>query len=180
MQTVSSLLTMQGWLRRLIEKEQIQLKCPQFDDSAKLYTLAAPAVHIGYIPPKAELNPGDEIRIPCLVAGVTEVSGDEDNTTLNLQITAVVWDPGIQSPSELANQTWLAANFEGYITLLNLLDRIKLWVQREDGIAGIFQLESALRLKTYDEQPWPYWYGNLSFTVSCSPDPKIRYADALN
>ncbi len=180
MQTVSSLTEVQVWLTWLIAKEHIELKCPQADDRADHYTLAAPAVHIGYIPPKAELNSAGGIRIPCLVVGVTESAGDEDNTTLDLQITAVVWDPGIQSPAEQEGQTQLAANFDGYITLLNILDRVKLWVQREDGIAERFQLESAVRLKTYEEQPWPYWYGSLSFTVSGSPDPKTRYADALN
>ena len=180
MQAVSSLQKIQDWLQQLIIKEHIQLKQPQEDDQTDRYTLVAPAVHIGYIPPKGELYPQGGIRIPCLVVGTAEVSSDEDNTIMDLQITAVVWDPGIQSTTGVNAPMQLSANFSGYVTLLNLLDRVKLWIRREDGIAGRFQLESPVKLKTYEEQPWPYWYGYLTCTVSGIPDPETRYADALN
>jgi len=178
MQTVSSLNEIKKWFEKLIEKEKIQFKQPSQDNKAVTYTLTAPAVHIGFVPPNGILDPGG-MRIPCLVVGTPETDGDQDSTIMELQITAIVYDPGEQK-ADSDHQLQLTPNFDGYITLLNFLDRVKVWIQREDGIADRFQLQSPVKLKTYEEQPWPYWYGFLSLTVSGAPYPVTKYADVLN
>ncbi len=178
MQTASSLNQVKSWLENLIATEHIELKQPDRDNKANYYSLVAPAVHICLVPPNCLVDPAGT-RIPCLVVGTSESAEDSDSSSMELHITAIVYDPGFQK-EDAAGRLQLVPNFDGYITLLNLLDRVKGWVRREDGIADRFQLEGAVRLKTYEEQPWPYWYGSLSFTVSGVPYPVTKYADALN
>jgi hypothetical protein len=178
MQTASSLNSIKEWLESLILSERIELKRPDKSNRTDNYKLVTPAVHIGFIPPDKMLGEVTGIRIPCLVVGTSETDGDADSTMMNLQITAIVYDPGLQNLNE--NGLQLTPNFDGYITLLNFLDRLKDWIQRTDGITDRFQLESSVKLKTYEEQPWPYWYGALTFTVSGEPYPVTKYADVLN
>lgn len=179
MQTVSSLESIKKWLESLILTDHIKQKAPRKDNKVSTYTLVSPAVHIGFVPPDGIIDSAASMRIPCLVVGTAETNGDEDSTTMELQITAIVYDPGLQKQDE-SSQLQLTPNFDGYATLLNFLDRVKGWIQREDGIADRFQLESPVKLKTYEEQPWPYWYGFLTFTVSGEPYPVTRFADVLN
>lgn len=178
MQAVSSLNKVQDWLKKQIAAEHIVLKQPGKDNKATGYNLVAPAVHVGLVPPNCIVDSAG-IRIPCLVVGTPELADDHDSATMELQITAIVYDPGLQK-TDSAGVLQLTPNFDGYVTLLNFLDRVKGWIQKQDGIAGELQLESAVRLKPYEEQPWPYWYGFLSFTVSGEPYPVTKYADALN
>lgn len=180
MQTVSSLEQIKEWLEDLITAEKITFKSPQKDNKADTYKLVPPAVHVGFVPPNSIVEQNSKIRIPCLVVGTSETDGDQDSTTMNLQIMAAVYDPGSQMMAPDRQQLQLIPNFDGYITLLNFLDRVKEWIQRNDGIADRFQLESPVKLKTYDEQPWPYWYGFLTFTVSGEANPVTRYKDVLN
>lgn len=179
MQTVSSLEAIKKWLERSISSDHLKFKAPRKDNTVNSYELVVPAVHIGFVPPNSIIDSSAGMRIPCLVIGTDETDGDKDNTEMSLQITAIVYDPGQQNFEGTGQQLQLTPNFDGYITLLNFLDRVKEWIQREDGIAEQFQLESSVKLKTYEEQPWPYWYGFLTFTVSGEPYPVTRYADAL-
>lgn len=179
MQTVSSLNHIKKWLEDLIASDRIELKAAPKDNRTDAYKLVSPAVHIGLVPPNGVLDQATGIRIPCLILGTPETDGDRDGSEMNLQITAIVYDPGFQK-SDGNNQLQLNPNFDGYVTLLNFLDRVKSWIQREDGAANQFQLESSVKLKTYEEQPWPYWYGFLTFTVSGEPYPVTKYADALS
>lgn len=178
MQAVSSLNQVKSWLKERIASEHIELKRPGKDNKATGYNLVAPAVHVGLVPPNSIVDPTG-VRTPCLVVGTPELVDDHDSATMELQITAIVYDPGLQETGA-TGVLQLSPNFDGYVTLLNFLDRIKGWIQKQDGVAGEFQLESAVRLKTYEEQPWPYWYGFLSFTVSGELYPVTKYADALN
>ena len=179
MQTVSALCAVKEWLEKQIEASHVELKRPDQDGKITAYTLAAPSVHIGFVPPNGIVDPA-VMRIPCLVVGTPETTDDHDTAEMELQLTAIVYDPGLQKKDEKGQQLQLTPNFDGYITLLNFLDRVKSWVQKNDSIAGKFQLESSVRLKTYEEQPWPYWYGFLSFTVSGVAYPMTRYAEILN
>lgn len=175
-QSASALRLIQKWLEGHIEEDQIMLKRPQAGNKAGGYNLAAPAVHLGLVPPDSILDPDGDIRIPCLVVGISESNGDSEEELLNLRITAIVYDPGTQSVGTAA----LEPNFEGYTILLNLLDRVRAWVLREDGAAKRFQLEGSVKLSPYEEQPWPYWYGSLSFMVSDKPYPLTKYDNVLN
>jgi hypothetical protein len=180
MQAVSTLEFVKKWLESRIFENEIQEKAPRKDDSAGSYQLATPAVHVGYIPPGSILDEHSKIRIPCLVVGTPEMTDDRENSEIHLQITVIVYDAGLQTVSGDGKQMQLSPNFDGYITLMNFLDCVKEWILREDGIPGLLTLDSAVKLKTYEEQPWPYWYGYLDFTVSGINNPITRFAGVLN
>lgn len=181
METVSSLFCMKKWLEEQIQREKIRLKSPQPDDKTDTYALVAPAVHVGYIPPKAILNKDMVVRVPGLIVGTTEIEDDGESSRMDLRITAVVWDSGTQrAADDSSSGLQLTPGFDGYVTLLNLLDNVKRWIRRDDGLSEQFHLDSTVRLSTYDEQPWPYWYGTVACAVTTQPDPTTRYAQALN
>lgn len=180
MQAVSSLEKIRTWLENNISEEKIEMKAPSADDGTGVYALAAPGAYIGYVPPATMLNQNEKIRIPCLVVGLAGLEDSNEESTMALRITAAIYDPGYQSRSDESQQLQLQANFDGYITLLNFLDCVKEWVTRNDGIGGEFQLDSPVSLKTYDEQPWPYWYGTLEFTVLGNKKSVTRYTNVLN
>lgn len=180
METVSALLAMQVWLARQIEAESVRLKSPQKNNRTDTYELVAPAVHVAYLPPKTQLAPDGSVRIPCLLVGTPDVEDDGENSRLDLRIAAAVYDPGTQKADSAGLGIQLLPNLDGYVTLLNLLDRVKRWVRRNDGIADAFQLESPIRLSADEDQPWPYWYGAVMFTVSQQADPTTRYAKLIN
>ncbi|MVB11076.1 hypothetical protein CAFE_17780 [Caprobacter fermentans] len=173
-QTASSLKLIQKWLSDHIAADGMQLKQSQKDNKIGNYVLAAPAVHIGLVPPNGVVDPAAGLRVPCLVIGAAESDSDAEETRITLQITAIVYDPGTQD-----GPASLVPNFDGYLTLINLLDRVREWVMKEDGAAGCFSLEGGVKLTPYEEQPWPYWYGFLTFTVSGEPYPVTKYADVL-
>lgn len=176
-QTVSSLQCIKDWLDSKVLAD-VKLQRPDPGGQTQTYTLVKPAVHVGLIPPGHFLidNETESIRIPCLVVGLMEDLADVESTDLQLRITAAIYDPGHQTQEEDSLQ--LSANFDGYLTLLNLLDRVRARVA-QGTLANTFELKSPIKLKTYEEQMWPYWYGYLEFTVSSEPYPQSGYAKFL-
>ena len=152
---------------------------PEHDNKVLDYKLVSPSVHIGFVPPNSYIDTSVKVRIPCLLIGCPEVNDDQESTEINLQITAIIYDPGFQQKSKEDMHLQIVPNFDGYISLINILDTVKEWIQRNDGIDNM-NLISPIKMRTYEEQPWPYWYGYLAFTVSGSPSPVTRYADVLN
>ncbi|MCI1965883.1 MAG: hypothetical protein LKJ17_07105 [Oscillospiraceae bacterium] len=173
-QTASLLKLIQKWLENHITADRLQLKQPRKDNAIGSYVLSPPAVHVGLVPPNGIIDPTAGLRIPCLVIGAAESDSDGDETRIALQVTGIVYDPGTQDGTASLNP-----NFDGYLTLMNLLDRVRQWVTREDGVADLFQLAGGVKLTPYEEQPWPYWYGFLTFTVTGEPYPVTKYADVL-
>ncbi len=180
MKAVSTLESVKAWLENNIETDKIQEKAPRKDDTTGSYQLAPPAVHVGYIPPGSILDEHSKIRIPCLVVGTPEMTDDRENSEINLQITVIVYDAGLQTVGGDGKSMQLSPNLDGYVTLLNFLDRVKEWILRENGIPDRLTLNSPVKLKTYEEQPWPYWYGFLNFTATGADNPITRFAGVLN
>lgn len=178
-QTESMLESLKKEMEQLLARDGRKYQCPLPDNKADRYELVLPSVYIGLIPPGCTLTPGAGPRIPCLVAGMLEDDSTSEATIIQLQITAVVYDPGIQEYDESGKFLKLQANFDGFLTLINLLDCVKAEILRNDGITGRYTLEGAVKLRTYEEQPWPYWYGYLQFSVSGEPYPQTKYAQAL-
>lgn len=174
-QTVSSLTILKKWLESHLAKEEIKLKQPRSDNRIGFYRLAEPAVHIGLVPPDGILDPNGKTRIPCLVVGMMKTDDDREETNFSVRITGIVYDPGIQDGKE----GQLQPNFDGYLTLLNFLDRVKSWLLKEDGVENRLELKGSVALTPYEEQPWPYWYGCLEMVLSSTAYPKTRYTEAL-
>lgn len=174
--TVSMLQEIKAWAEDVLAG--VQLQRPAEGERLDRYELATPAVHIGWVPPGSVLPSGPDgpIRVPCVVIGAEELDADQESTDLQLMITAAVFDPGRQIRGQDGNLSW-EVNFDGYINLLNLLDRIRARLLRGRTIAGKYKLTSPVALKTYEEQPWPYWYGYLKFTLSGEAYPMSGYAE---
>lgn len=176
--TVSALREIKEWAEDALR--DVQLQRPADGERLDQYELVTPAVHIGWVPPGSIIpsGSGDRIRVPCVVVGADEVDADEESTEIQLMFTAVVFDPGHQVRGENGSLGW-AANFDGYVNLLNLLDRLRARILRDRRIAGKYRVASTVVLKTYEEQPWPYWYGYLKLTATCEPYPASGYAKFL-
>lgn len=177
--SVSFLLALKAWLETIISEKGIQAQRPEKGNTALAYSLVAPAVHIGLIPPGHYLPADDSIRIPCITIGIMERGDDNDGSSISLRLTAAIYDPGHQEMSA-GNALSLAPNFDGYITLLNLLDSLAASIMSSGRIADSFELASLIKTSVYEEQPWPYWYGALTFTVDGAPYARLDYAEFLS
>ncbi|MCQ4895548.1 hypothetical protein [Anaerotruncus sp. DFI.9.16] len=154
----------------------MELKCPPDGERIDGYSLVQPSAYIGWIPPGDVLGP-DRPIVPCIVVGLDRRLSSDDDTRLELRVTAAVYDPGHQERKD--NQIQYTPNLDGYVTLLNLLDRLEAATLREQVLAGRYSLASSVETRMYDEQPFPYWYGYLKFTLSDGAYPKTRYAKFL-
>lgn len=153
---------------------------PADEEILDKYELVTPAVHIGWIPAGSVLPTTDRIPIPCLVVGCDESDLDSESLDLHLQITAAVYDPGHQTIEGDSQQLLSDFSLDGYTTLLNLLDLVRAKIVREGVVAQKFELVAGVKMQTYEEQPFPYWYGFLRFKVTGEGYPQTRYAELLN
>lgn len=172
--TVTALQEIKKYYDNLLA--DVRLQKPNDNDILD-YTLVQPAVHIGWIPPGGVLPTENTATIPCLVVGLDEKESSSDDTTLNLRITVAIYDPGLHQQSGETME--YASNFEGYITLLNLMDKLEAQMLKDRVLAGKYELASGIKAKLYDEQSYPYWYGYLSFSVTNEAYPVTRYSEFL-
>lgn len=177
--SVSFLLALKIWLETVISAKEIKAQRPEKGGGILAYSLVAPAVHIGLIPPGHYLPADDSIRIPCVTIGIMERGDDNDGSSVSLRLTVAIYDPGHQEISSEHGLS-LAPNFDGYVTLLNLLDSLAASIMSAGKIADSFELASSVKTSVYEEQPWPYWYGALTFTVDGAPYAKLDYAEFLS
>lgn len=170
--TVTSLTEICNYFQRTV-LAGLLLQKPDDDDIMK-YQLVTPSAHVGWIPPDAILSLESAVSIPCIVVGLDDKTSTGDETTLNLRITVAVYDPGRH---ELHNDTMsYKPNFEGYKTLLNFMDKLEMQTLKDHVLAGAYELTSAIKSKMYEEQPYPYWYGCLQFSVQREAYPVTRYS----
>lgn len=168
---VTALQDVQKWLTDVAAGMELQL--PSEDDRIRSYTLTNPCVHIGMIPPGSILPDSTVIRVPALLVGVSQGSFDDDESELQMTITAIVYDPGHQTDD--GGELWTEMNFDGYITLLTVLDHISMALMRNQVIDNFWQISSPVSVQTYETQPWPYWYGQMKFNMTGAAYPQTRY-----
>ena len=174
---VSSLFEVRDFYEREVLQD-VQFKRPADGDRLDAYELVRPKAHVGWIPPGGVLAPSRTLTIPCIVVGLDRRTASTEDTEMGVRITAAIYDPGHQTWTEESSLS-TDPNFEGYVTLVNLMDRLEAVTMKHQVIGGRYKLDSAIESKMYDEQPWPYWYGYLRFTLSGPPDPVTRYAGLL-
>ena len=114
-------------------------------------------------------------NVPCLYVCADEASDESDNEpmTINIRIVAVCWNPGTFT-EELERKI----DGVGYYDLINLLERAKQYIKTNRSFCDKAVLNGGVRLSVYEEQPYPYWYGWLSFQVSTFGDfyvPEIHF-----
>ena len=177
-QTTSLLFSVKAALEQSIQQRNLLFQQPLQNNQITEYQLVPPAVHIGFIP-FGSMAAAQSVRIPCLVIGASRADFTNESSEVVMQITAVIYDPGHQEYLDGSSQLQIQPNFDGYQTLLNLLDAVRAELLRCSIIADEFELTSPVRLTPYEEQPWPYWYGCLEFTVAGAPYPQTDYAEFL-
>lgn len=159
----------------LLEKVTPSIKLQKSnDENVRGYELVNPQVHIGWIPPKGFLPEAMESTIPCLVVGMDDGIEDSQSSNINVRISVGVFSPGLHEPAE-NNETHepteneeskYTPDFQGYIDLMNLIDRTKAELIKTQIIKNAFSLQEQVKWGMYQDQPYPYWYGWISFSIS--------------
>jgi hypothetical protein len=162
----------------LLEKVTPTIKLQKSNDNNVMtYELVNPAVHVGWIPPKGYLPEGMESAIPCLIVGLDEGSSDYQDKGLNIRISAAVFSPGLHKPVESGlNYT---PDFQGYEDLLNLIDRTVDTLKKNPIIKQKVTINESIKWGMYQDQPYPYWYGWITFSVSRPAIPPVDIVQSL-
>lgn len=149
----------------------IKLQKPS-DDNIELYEIVNPSVHTGFIPPKGYLPEDMETSIPCLVVGSDDGSNEPDSTSMDIRISVAVYSPG----EHISNGESVAfkPSFKGYIDLMNVIDRTVSVLMKNPIIAQKISLNRKITWGAYEEQPYPYWYGWIRFSISTAPQEYVQ------
>lgn len=158
MATVSVLESVKVYLEREVAAT-IKLQIPS-DENILAYELAHPTVFVGWVPPKGLLS--IEPNFPCLVVGFDQGKHQTSKKTYNLRISAAVYSPGTHELQE--GVMTYKPNYQGYIDLLNLIDRTINCLIKSEQIETL-EIAQDISWSMYDEQPYPYWYGYISLTL---------------
>lgn len=153
-------------LKSRLEKEvasHIKLQKAREKESEEI-ELVNPIVAIGYLPPSSYLPKG-YTTIPAILVGIDEGEDNNDEASINIRLTFAVYGPGTHKEGK-----W-APDFEGYRDLLNLIERTKINLFSNPIIEGRTTVSKPIRWGMYEEQPYPYWYGWMSFKANY---PKIE------
>lgn len=118
-----------------------------------------PYVCIGYLPPKNFLPEGYDV--PGIIVGLED--GEDDNDEANLQIKLTFVTYGAGSYDETGQ---LIPDMEGYMDLLNLMHRTRLKISTMPIIEKTTVVQKPIKWGMYQEQPWPYWYGWMTFGIN--------------
>lgn len=175
MSTIAVLEALQAFLQDKVTPT-IELQKPS-NNNVKDYTLVNPSVHIGWLPPNGYLPDGMESAIPCLVVGLDDASEDAQGKDLNIRISAAVYSPGLHAP-DASGVIIYTPDFQGYRDLLNLMDRTLAKLTENRVVNGV-TIQETIKWGMYLEQPHPYWYGWIAFTVSKPAIPPAEIARDL-
>ncbi|WP_035172457.1 hypothetical protein [Caldanaerobius polysaccharolyticus] len=155
-------IILEGLQKYLIDNVSSKIKLQKPNDNIKDYELVHPAVFIGWLPPKNYLPPGMESEMPCIVVGLDEGTDDGQDASLNIRISFAVFSPGLYDSTGQ-----YTPNFDGYKDLLNLITLTRIELSKSMSI-GTAIIEKPFKWGMYEEQPYPYWYGYLTFSISCA------------
>lgn len=174
MTTVSILNEIKEFLQ---EKVATKIRLQKADNNINNYELINPNVFVGWIPPEGYLNDGMEAAIPCMIIGTDEGNDDNVESELKIRISFVVYSPGEHIINNGKNM--YTPSFKGYEDLLNLIDLSKAEIIKNTIINNTVTVNSECKWGMYQEQPYPYWYGWLSFSVRTQPYPKSEIEKML-
>lgn len=166
MTDISILESIQEFLQDNVAS-QVKFKKPN-DKNVLDYQLVNPAVHVGYIPPNGMIPKEIQAAMPCIIVGHDDGEDDGVDSGLNIRLTFVVWNPGF-----LDENGNLTPNFEGYRDLLNFIDKAK----HELRIKRIFEkaaVDYPLKWGMYQDPPYPYWYGWITFKAKVRAENYIE------
>lgn len=161
MSTITVLETLKEFLQNTVTPT-IKLQKPN-DNNVRDFELVNPHVHIGWLPPKGYLPEGMESAIPCLIVGMDDGTDDGQGSGVSIRISFAVFSPGLHEP--VNNAVKYTPDFQGYIDLLNLIDRTKAELIKNQIINNSFSIQEPVKWGMYQDQPYPYWYGWITFSI---------------
>lgn len=142
---------------------KIKLEKPPDDVQAESkYELVSPAVYEGWLPPKNFLD-SYGYDVPGMIVMIDD-GIDEESSELNIRIKLITYDPG-----ETKENGQLIPNAKGYKDLLNLITRIRIELSQNPVILEKVIVNKPIKWSMDEEQSYPYWTANLSFSVSIAP-----------
>jgi hypothetical protein len=136
------------------------------NNNVQTYELVNPTVHIGWLPPNGYLPEGMESAIPCLIVGMDEGTKDDTGKEFNIRISAAVYSPGLHTPKETGQGLKYTPDYQGYWDLLNLIDRTVIKLGENPIIKNKVTIKDPVKWGMYQEQPYPYWYGWITLTLT--------------
>ncbi|WP_440831781.1 hypothetical protein [Paenibacillus sp. 22594] len=104
-----------------------------------------PAVHIGFLPPKTKETAG-ESEFPFILVRPTVGEDKQDDSKVTVKLIF-----GVK-----------AEDSQGFVDLFNLMEQLRISLQRQRIIEKRFRLELPYKWEFYDEQPYPEWLGEAT------------------
>lgn len=133
------------------------------DSNASRYELVNPAVHIGWIPPKGMVPKEMDVLLPCLIVGFDQGQDDGSSAEINIRLSAAVYNPGTYDAFGK-----LTPDFNGYKDLINLIFLTRKALSENPVHKGRLLIQKPFQWGMYQEQPYPYWYGWLTFSAQAA------------
>lgn len=157
---MSEILSLEALRDFLIEKvtAQIRLKKPN-DKNVMDYKLVNPSVHIGWIPPNGYVPKEIGTSLPCILVGHDDGEDNGEESSLDIRLSFAVWNPGYNDGEKSI------PNFEGYRDLLNFIERTRNELFKQKIIKEKMTIQHPVKWGMYEEQPYPYWYGWMTFKI---------------
>jgi hypothetical protein len=152
-------------IKRFLEEKvspSIRLQAPS-DDDVYRYDLVNPSVFIGWVPPKGMIPEGIKTPFPCMIVGLDDGEAEKEKKTYAIRISVAVYSPGLHKIEN--GQMTYSPDFNGYVDLLNLIDRTVNILMKE-GVTHFEMSENVAWGIYQQEQPYPYWYGFITFKAS--------------
>lgn len=162
-------------IRTFIKDEVVsQIKLQKAnDDNILIYELANPEVHIGWIPPNGLMPEEVTVTVPGIIVGFDDADDDGQEAGMNVRLSFVVFSPGSHKLKE-DDSTEFTPDFQGYMDLLNLIEKTKQALIRHRIIGGVTTVEPPFKRGMYQDQPYPYWYGWLTFRARMHPSQYVE------
>lgn len=143
------------------------------DDNILAYELVPPEVHIGWIPPNGLIPKEITVIIPGIIVGFDDADDDGQDAGMNVRLSFAVFSPGSHKLKE-DGSTDFTPDFQGYRDLMNLIEKTKQSLIRNRIIGGITTVEPPFKRGMYQEQPYPYWYGWLTFRARMNSNQYVE------
>lgn len=145
--------------------KNIKLKKPPSDNKVidSEYELVNPAVFKGWVPPK-NYNEEYGYDVPAIIAMLDEGTDDNEESDMSVRLKIVTYDPG-----KVKEDKTLSPNTEGYIDLLNVIQKIRREISLNPIIENKFSVKLPIKRSMDEEQSYPYWSADMSFSVSIAP-----------
>lgn len=136
---------------------KIKLEKPN-EDATQSPAYVNPVVVVGYLPPKNFLPEGYDV--PAIIVGMDQGTDDGNDAYLGIRIVFATYSMG-----EKNEEGEMIPDMKGYIDLLHLMTQTRMAISTAMNLEKT-QVRKPIKWGMYQEQPWPYWYGWMTFDAT--------------